>query len=111
MANLAWYHNLLVPDSYHALKVSCSLLGLAGVYGFFRAARIVQPDVSTNWLYLLGLFPSILFWSSILGKDPIVFFGLGFYAWGVAGVLCSRNHTGPWPSIALLRPKPFISPA
>ena len=40
---------------------------------------------STLLQLLLGLYPSIIFWSSILGKDPIAFLGIGMYVFGVVG--------------------------
>jgi hypothetical protein len=32
-------------------------------------------------------FPSVLFWSSTLGKDPLTFFAIGLYFWGGVGML------------------------
>ena len=85
MTTLAWYHNQILPDSYHALKVSCSMIGLAAVYLGYRAAVLYDPRIDTRLLYFLGLFPSILFWSSVLGKDPIVLFGICLAGYGVLG--------------------------
>jgi hypothetical protein len=85
IAVLAWYHNWFLPDSYHTLKVSCSLVGLAAVYLSYRAAVLYRPTTGTSLLYFLGLFPSVLFWSSVLGKDPIVLLGISLYGFGVVG--------------------------
>lgn len=87
MKALCWLHNQIFPvPSYHALKVTCSLIGLLGVYVSYHTAKLFFADRPVNnqkLLYILGFFPSILFWSSILGKDPMVFFGISLYLYGV----------------------------
>lgn len=91
MATLAWYHNRVFPDSFHALKVSCSMLGLIAVYLFYRAAGIVRPFRTPRLLYFVGLFPSVLFWSSVLGKDPLVLLAISLYAFGTVGLTVRRR--------------------
>lgn len=81
--SLAWLQDHIVPGSYHASKVSFSLVGLVGVYIFYRASVIVLQHEDRRVLYALAFFPTILFWSSILGKDPVVFFGTALYVYGV----------------------------
>lgn len=83
--NLLRIQNMLVPASYHAQKVTCSILGLIGIYLYYRAACLYLRQENRKLFYLVGLFPSILFWSSILGKDPITFLGIAMYAYGVVG--------------------------
>lgn len=63
--------------SYPALKVLFSLLGLLGAYLFWLTYVEITGEEDTRILFVLGIFPSLLFWSSILGKDPVVFAGLG----------------------------------
>ena len=86
---LSWFFNHKLPifDSYHALKVVYSFLGLCGCYIFYRAFILYFGEKKIVLLYLLGLYPSVLFWSSILGKDPMVFFGISIYTLGVLGFL------------------------
>ncbi len=69
---------------YHAMKVGFAFLGLLGVWWFYRAVEIVLERPYPPAFYLLAFFPSILFWSSILGKDPLQFLFLGLYAYGGA---------------------------
>jgi len=85
LVNLARLHRQFLPDSYHAMKVSCAMLGLIGIYLFYRAAVIFMQNEMPRLFYLLAFFPGIIFWSSILGKDPIVFLGIGIYTYGVSG--------------------------
>lgn len=84
-------HHSLFPDSYHAMKVSFSMLGLIGVYLFYRGAVMFLKRDEGRLLLLFSFFPGILFWSSILGKDPFVFFGIGLYSYGVIGWHCRRK--------------------
>lgn len=91
---LSWLHNQIFPvQSYHALKVTCSLIGLLGVYISYCTAKLFFDEQSNNQylLSVLGFFPSILFWSSILGKDPIVFFGIALYLYGVVAWYRFKN--------------------
>ncbi|MCZ6771465.1 MAG: hypothetical protein O7G83_05705, partial [Proteobacteria bacterium] len=59
-----------ITESYSALKVIFSYVGLIAVYIFYRAAAVCLGQDRIVMLYALGLLPSLLFWSSILGKDP-----------------------------------------
>lgn len=83
MFHFAWLHDHVVPDSYHAIKVTCALLGMWAVYLFYRSAVLHLGREEPRLFWALALYPSILFWSSILGKDPIVLLGIGLYVFGV----------------------------
>ncbi|MBI1920101.1 MAG: hypothetical protein HYS23_03365 [Geobacter sp.] len=85
ISNIAMLHRQLLPDSYHTMKVSFAMIGLVGIYFFYRAAVIFLGREVPRLFYLLAFFPGIIFWSSILGKDPVVFFGIGVYTYGVSG--------------------------
>src|SRR2546425_3318194 len=69
----------------HALKMSCAMLGLLAVYVFYRAAQLYLGRPDRRVLYVLAFVPSILFWSSILGKDPLVLLGVALYTYGFVG--------------------------
>lgn len=77
----------LTGASYHAMKIVYSFIGLWGAFCFYRAACHYLRRRETWVLYLVGFTPTVLFWSSILGKDPVIFFGAGLYALGVVGWL------------------------
>ena len=68
--------------SYHALKVFFSFFGFLGSYLFYRSYSRYFSRSDIRLLYLLGAFPSIVFWSSILGKDPLTFFGISVFFYG-----------------------------
>ncbi|MBI3543285.1 MAG: hypothetical protein HY075_08455 [Deltaproteobacteria bacterium] len=82
-----WTLNHVFPvyDSYHAMKVINSFFGFLGLYVFYRGCVGYIGASRKTLLYMLMLFPSILFWSSILGKDPIHWFGIALYVYGVMG--------------------------
>lgn len=81
--NLVWLYYQVFPGSFHALKVLFSFVGLIAVYLFYRSAALFLGRLNIWFFYVLALFPSILFWSSILGKDPIALFGISLYVYGV----------------------------
>lgn len=93
MENIARLHRQFFPDSYHAMKVSFAMLGLIGIYLFYRSAVTFLQREKPYLFYMLAFFPSIIFWSSILGKEPIVFFGIGLYTYGVSGWYRFRRIT------------------
>lgn len=80
--------NQVIPytNSYHALKVIWAFIGLMAIYTFFLTyAKVSEKKINDN-LFFFALFPSVLFWTSILGKDPVAFFGISIFALGVAHV-------------------------
>jgi hypothetical protein len=83
ITGLVWLILRFLPvfESYHAIKVIFSAFGLLGIYFFYKAFADYF-NASVKLLWFLGLFPSIIFWSSILGKDPICFLGIGLFAYG-----------------------------
>lgn len=85
-------HLKIGPDSYHAMKVSCGYVGLAAIYLLYRAA-VGLIGAEKSWIFwCLGLYPSILFWSSIMGKDPVVLFGIALHIWGLVQVVYFRKR-------------------
>lgn len=85
---------LPLSDSYHALKVIWSVFGFVGSYLFWLSYCHITKTRNLSVLWLLCAFPSLLFWSSILGKDPLVFFGLGLATYG-AVLLFDKVERGP----------------
>jgi hypothetical protein len=72
-------------DSYHATKVSFAMIGFVGIFLFYRAAVIFKGRENKNIFYLFALCPSILFWSSTLGKEPLALLGIALYVYGITG--------------------------
>ena len=84
----AMFNAILPVDStFHCLKVIWSFMGLFGVYFFYRGVVRATGTKNLGLFWMLGLFPSILFWSSHAHKDPIVFFGIGLYFYGAFSIV------------------------
>ncbi len=79
---VAWVQERFI-DSFHAAKVSYSMIGLVAIYFFYRALGSMMREERREIFYWIAFLPSIIFWSSILGKDPIVFLGVAVYFFGV----------------------------
>ena len=94
MVVFAGWHAQLISQSFHVMKVTWSLFGFIAIYLFYRAATLYLGRRDVRALYLLGLFPGILFWSSILGKDPLVLLGIAGYTLAVVGWY--RQHRLRW---------------
>jgi hypothetical protein len=86
-------HLEIGPDSYHAMKLSFALAGLAGVYLFYLAAELLLGRAAPWAFWGLLLYPSILFWSTILGKDPLMLAAIGLNAWGVVHFVMHRKSS------------------
>ena len=85
MYDLVWIHLQVLPYSFHALKLTCAYVGLVAVYVIYRAAVTFIGREDIRIFLTIALFPSILFWSSILGKDPFVLLGIGLFVFGAVG--------------------------
>lgn len=90
---LIWWINRWLPsdNSYHSLKVIFSLIGMLSTYAIYRAVVKYSGHGRPRLLLFLGAFPSVVFWSSILGKDPVMLFGISVYAAGVLYWMATRN--------------------
>jgi len=96
-------HNLLFPDSFHMLKVTCAMFGLLGVYTFYRAFVLYLGREEPRLFWILGLCPSILFWSSTFGKDPLIMLAVGLYTYGVVAWRHRHRSSGiVWMLAAIL---------
>ena len=84
--SLSWLHQQILPNSYHAVKISFAMVGLVAIYLFYRTAVRCVDREDVRVLYLLALCPSILYWSSIFGKDPVILLGIALYVYGVVGI-------------------------
>ena len=86
---LVYYYNKIVPDfladSYHSLKLSFAMVALIASYIFFRASIILTQKKNWNFFWFLLLFPSLLIYGSQVGKEPLVFLFISFFAYGIVG--------------------------
>lgn len=122
--NICGIASLLLGDALPTLFIVFSLISLAGGYLYYRAFTIAFPD-GDRWLFglLVLLSPSILFWSSFVGKDSLIQYfialtclgfarltqqlgakGVLLCAVGLAGALLVRAHVASMLAIAITFP-------
>jgi hypothetical protein len=109
------------------LFITFALTALWGSYFFYRAFTIAFPQ-GDRWLFglLVTLLPSILYWSSPLGKDALaqLFIGIAYYGFakfnrkhnglsglicilGILGMLAVRPHIAPMLAMGVVMPYAF----
>ena len=81
---LVHWATAVLPAYFHLLEMLWSFVGLLAIFAFYRGWRSLVPELDSRFLLWIGLFPDILFWSSILGKDPVCLAGVGLYFCGIA---------------------------
>lgn len=101
LAATLWYleHSVISLGSYHSQKVLCSFTGLLAVFLFYRGLAARVENLAPRTLFYLGLFPSVLFWSSILGKDPINLFGTALFFYGAFSFFKGYNPVYLLPAV------------
>jgi hypothetical protein len=120
--NICGIITLLTGNALPTLFVLFALAALWGGYFFYRAFCIAFP-LGNRGLYglLVVLLPSILYWSSAIGKDALAQLTIGLSAYGyarmtrkldarailicvigVAGVAAARAHIAAMLAIAML---------
>ena len=102
-----WY---VLPPSFHALKVSCGYLSLIATYIFFKAWRVADGDTSVRPLWVIGITPSILFWSSTVGKEPLIYMSIAVATWGALTLWRDSSARGGLALFAGLVGMFFIRP-
>jgi hypothetical protein len=86
VANINSYFTYLVGNSYYALKIVNSLIGFVGLILLYKTYEYIikksHLTISNRFIYFFFLFPTVLFWSSILGKDPLNLLFIGLFSYG-----------------------------
>jgi hypothetical protein len=122
--NICGIITVVTGNAMPTLFVIFALAGLWGGYFFYRAFCISFPE-GNRGLYglLIVLLPSILYWSSAIGKDAMeqLFIGIAAYGFartirrldvrafiisaiGVTGAAAFRPHVGAMLAISMLLP-------
>jgi len=82
---------VLGPNQLAAFVVA-AWLAFVGTVFFYRAFAVTFPEADRRrYAVLVFLFPSLLFWTSDVGKESIMLFALGLTAYGMALALRSRT--------------------
>ena len=74
-------------ESYFSLKLINSFVAYAGLVLIYKSYELIMRRSLLSmendyFIYVFFLFPSILFWSSILGKDPLNILFVGIFMYG-----------------------------
>ena len=113
-------HIILGPSVY-GVSLIFSWIAFGGICLFRKAFRILFPDADHKlYSYLIFFFPSVVLWSSLLGKNALILFFLGLVAYsfallhttigiravlyllmGLAGVVMTRPQTGVVTAISI----------
>ncbi len=79
--------------SFLACNLVYNCFGAAGLL-FLAAALRGQAGVWKWQHWAILLLPSVSFWSSAIGKDPISFFAVSLFAWGI-----TMERAKLWPAL------------
>lgn len=75
----------ITSPSVYAGFIVYATLGFLGSYLFYKAFCLAFPDGNNRrYCYLIFFYPSLLFWSSSMGKDAPMFLLLGLFAYMTA---------------------------
>lgn len=104
----------IFPQNMEGAFVLFATFAFIGSCFFYRAFVLAFPERPSGlYMVLIFFLPSILFWPSSLGKDAVVFLGLGLIAYGVALLMKKGSVTGTiWLLIglgALLLVRPYTA--
>jgi len=78
---------LIIGTNLYAGFLIYSWLSFIGMYLFYKGFKIAFPYANHKlYLYLIFFFPSIVFWTSQIGKDSLMFFFLGLVAYSLASL-------------------------
>jgi len=80
-----------VVISYKANTVFFAFIGLLAVYIYYLAMRIFLGREMLSVLYIIGILPSVLFWTSMLSKEPWTLLSYAVYVYGVIGLYTLRK--------------------
>jgi len=85
------FFTYIVGDSYYSLKVFNSFIGFLGLIFLYKSYEYIMIKnnlkIDNKFIYIFFLFPSILFWSSILGKDPLNLFFTGMFTYAFIHII------------------------
>jgi hypothetical protein len=88
---LVWLHDQIGPSSFFVISTSFSYLSLIGAYALWRAMeRAFNVDDKRLGL-LMMCTPSLLYWTTAIGKESIVLLGVAIYAIGCANLMARQS--------------------
>ena len=90
---------LLTGTSQLAGFITFGFLAFVGTMCFVKAAAIAIPSLAgRRYAWMCVLFPSIAYWPASIGKEAVIFLGLGVATYGIATLFAY----GRWTSSVVL---------
>jgi len=77
---------------FHVHTVFMSFLSLIGLTAFFKSIQMVTKQKTKLFFGVIFLTPSVLFWSSGVLKEGIMFFALGIMLYGLVAIKEKRTR-------------------
>lgn len=88
---------------FHVHTVFMCFISLVGLTAFFKALQQITKQNKKLFFILIFLTPSILFWSSGVLKEGIMFFALGIMFYGIVSIKEKKTkHPTLWMVLILL---------
>ena len=92
IGNICGVAALLIGDALPTAFIAFALVPLGGTYLFYRAFEVAFPN-GDRWLFgvLVALLPSLLFWTSFVGKDSLIQIFIALTCFGFARVIVQTD--------------------
>lgn len=87
----------LTGPTFYGISILWTWLGLMGMLFFYKAFVMAFPDGNRRlYMFLVLLYPSLLLWTSSLGKDALMMMFGGMATYGVARLRRRVDVAGLW---------------
>jgi len=80
--------------TFYGISILWAWFGLLGILFFYKAFKTAFPTANRRHYMLIFFYPSMLLWTSSLGKDALVVFCLGMATLGAARALRQIDFMG-----------------
>ncbi len=85
--------NLISFNNYSVNMILFTLIGYIGILLIIKSIIDVFPSKHALYLFWsVVLFPSIFIWSAGILKEPLIFFGLGVFLFGITMILKKEDN-------------------
>lgn len=88
------YVAILFGKSLYSMKIVSSFFAFLGLILFYKTYELLtyKQEIKNNLSqYYLFIIPSILIWTSLLGKDSLILFPIGLFVYAYFSFLTKKN--------------------
>lgn len=79
-------------DSYLVTNLLFSMLSFAGMWRLYKFFYSLYPHLHKEFAIAILYFPTVVFWSSGVFKDPICIAGIGFITYSLYQIIYSKEN-------------------